>query len=106
MTNGNWREHGFTARSLDDVAYQDEDGQWRAGPDSSHPEGTQLDAPEANRARSLRQYHQTWKGIAWNNPDISDDEAKELAKDLRDRLENVEDPDEIRDIRREILGYE
>lgn len=103
MTNGNWRDNPEYG-SKDDIA-KEENGRWVAGPDATdYAEGETVPEDYAKRARSQREFQNTVKGIQ-HNQGMDYDEARDLAAELRDRMEGA-DPDEVRDIRKELLGYE
>lgn len=103
MTNGNWRNNPAYG-SKDDIA-KEKDGEWIAGRDAEgYAEGETVPEDYAKRARSQREFQNTVKGIQ-HNQGLDYDEARDLAAELRDRMEGA-DPDEVRDIRNELLGYE
>ena len=78
--------------------------------------GRVVEVPKGDVGRSyqLRRYYNNVKGVIhrseMENVDAFDDElteeeARELVSELRDRLEGA-DREEVREIRKELLGYE
>lgn len=79
-------------RSVDAIAYQDSDGNWRAGPDNSkgQPTGSFIDSNYAKRARGLRKWNNDVKRAMRSGEASSFDEGKELVREYRDMKDQLD----------------
>lgn len=85
---------------LDQIAYQDDNGQWRAGPDAKGYESGQFVPQEGDdlkgnvaRARSMRKYKNDVKRTMRRHDDMNQEEAMELVneyREMKDKFENGE----------------
>lgn len=83
-------------RSVDAIAYQDERGNWRAGPDNSkgQPTGSFISSTYAKQARGLRKWNNDVKRAMRSGEADGFDEGKELVREYRD-MKNKLDTGEI-----------
>lgn len=72
--------------SLDQIAYQDSNGNWRAGPDNNkgQPTGSFISSEYANRARSMRKYHNDTKRVM-RGQKVDQNKARKLVNEYREK---------------------
>lgn len=88
-----------TINPVSDIAYKDDAGNWRAGPDAKkgYQQGQFIDSDYAERATSIRRTTNLIKSIQ-RARDVSESEARDLKDDMVSELEDAETKEERRDI--------
>jgi len=102
-----------TIRSKEEIAYQDADGNWRAGPQAfgygkeldsegnvknPYPgQGEFVSADYANTARGIRRKTNLVKSIQ-RSKEVDESEAREAADEMIDALQDAETEEERKDI--------
>lgn len=92
-------------KPLTDIAFKDESGQWRAGPDNAKglEPGQFISSDYAEKARSSRANANFVKQIM-RSRDVSESEAREIGEDFLERLDEADSETERRNIRKELLN--
>lgn len=91
-------------RPQTDIAYQDEAGNWRAGPDAKGYEpGQFVEVNYAKRATGVRKRTNMVKSIQ-RGAEVPEDEARERGRTILEKLEDAETDQEEREIWQE-HGY-
>lgn len=87
-----------TINPVSDIAYKDDNGNWRAGPDAKgYKQGQFVDAKYAKTATSIRRTTNLTKSIQ-RARDVSESEARELKNEMVEALNEAETKEERRDI--------
>lgn len=87
-----------TIKPPSNIAYQDDAGNWHAGPDyKGASEGSFVDPSSAKMRRSLRQNANMVKQIMRSN-DVDETEARETSHTIREELRDAEGEEERREI--------
>lgn len=97
-----------TIRPITDIAYQDSQGNWRAGPDAKGYEKGQFVSPGyAKKARSLRRNSNMVKNImreANEGKGVSESKAREISHEVRNKLQDADSEEERREIWRQYVN--
>lgn len=92
-------------KPLTDIAFKDENGSWRAGPDNNQDlkAGQFIDSGYAVKARKARANANFVKQIM-RSRDVEEAEAREIGDDLLERLDEAETEADRREIRKQLLN--
>lgn len=97
-----------TIRPPTDIAYKDDAGNWRAGPDAKgYDKGQFVSGDYAQRARAVRRNANMVKNImreANEGEGVSETEAREISTEIRERLDDAESEEERRGIWRQYVN--